>query len=302
VSAQAVTSPPVVATPEPAARPGAGRRFLRDRRAVVGCSFLLVLALACFGGGRLAQDPNRQDLARQPEGPSWSHWFGTDELSRDVLARVLDGGRVSLQVGLGTALVATLVGSAAGIAAGYYRRRLDEAMMRLVDLMLILPLLPLAMVLSTAGTVGPFDGQQVGGLIAVLSLWMWAPVARVVRAAALEVGRAPFVEAARAVGASDVRILVRHMLPNVAGPIAVSGALAVAAAILLESALSFLGFGAQPPDATWGSMLSRSLATLEVYPWMTLFPGLAILLTVLSVNLMGDGLRDAFDPKSSHRR
>jgi peptide/nickel transport system permease protein len=276
-----------------------GRRFGRNRLAVAGIAFLVAAFLACFLGTRLAPDPNAQHLLEPISGPSARHWFGTDVLSRDLLARVLRGGRTSLPVGLGVAVLSTVVGTVVGTAAGHYGGRVGDALMRLVDLVLVIPLLPLAVVAASFHGLGPLRPTSPLGVTLILGLLLWAPLARVLGAVVSGLERQPFVEAARAAGASDARIVARHLLPNVAGVVIVNATLAVASAILVESTLSFLGFGPPPPSASWGRMLAGSVSTMQLYPWMTIFPGLAIFLTVLAVGFVGAGLRDALDPHTA---
>jgi peptide/nickel transport system permease protein len=239
--------------------------------------------------------------------PSWSHWFGTDELSRDVFARVLHGGRTSLAVALAVAVLSTSIGLAIGSLAGFYGGWFDSVLMRFTDLWLALPALPFLAVAVSIGSVdlgplGTFDFGSWYGITVILSLLLWGSIARVVRGVTLSLREREFVDAARAIGASNRRIVVRHIVPNCAGPVIVNATLVVAEAILLESTLSFLGFGIQPPTATWGNLLSGAISTTEQWWWLTVFPGLAIFLTVLAVNFVGDGLRDALDPRERVRR
>jgi peptide/nickel transport system permease protein len=264
--------------------------------------FLAFMFLACFVGARFAPDPNYQALAEPTSGPSAAHWFGTDELSRDSLSRVLHGGQISLKVALGVALLSTLIGVVVGALAGFYRGWIDGLLMRFTDLWIALPALPFLAVAVSIGTVdlGPFGSVDLGGPLGItllLSLLLWGSIARVVRGATLALREREFVDAARAIGASNTRIIVRHVRPNCMGPIIVNATLVVAEAILVESTLSFLGFGIQPPTPSWGNLLSDSIGTVQDWWWLTVFPGLAIFLTVLAVNFVGDGLRDALDPR-----
>lgn len=225
--------------------------------------------------------------------PSLRHPLGTDDLGRDILARLLVGGRYSLIIGLLAALVATGVGTAVGALAGFRGGRTDAVLMRLTDVAFSVPALPLLIVLAAFwGT----DPVSVAVLVGALS---WMGTARVVRSEVLSLRERPFVEASRLSGAGTGWILSQHILPNVLGPILVAGTLAVGNAIVVESSISFLGLGVQPPVPTWGNMLMDAQASMAAAPWMTVFPGLAIVLTVLSVNYLGDGLRDAFDPKDA---
>jgi peptide/nickel transport system permease protein len=299
---------PVLASNEIASPSGGGawrrvgRRFRRHVPAMVGLGFLVLMAFACFVLVRLAPSPTDQNLTRPTQPPSWDHWFGTDLLGRDALSRVLHGGQISLRVALGVAVLSTVIGVAIGAAAGYFRGWLDGLLMRFTDLWIALPALPILAVAVSIGDVdlGPLGTLDLGsplGITLLLSLLLWGSVARVVRGATLSLREREFVDAARAAGASNVRIIVRHVIPNCLGPIVVNATLVVAAAILVETTLSFLGFGIQPPTPSWGNLLSESIGTLEDHWWLTVFPGLAIFFTVLAVNFVGDGLRDAIDPR-----
>ncbi len=230
--------------------------------------------------------------SRQP--PSLRHLFGTDELGRDQLTRVLYGGRISLLVGLCVALGSTIIGTTVGAVAGYFGGRVDQALMRLVDLLLVLPGTALLMVAQRG------LGSSLTVIVLLLAFLFWRSVARIVRGLFLSLKEQEFVEAARASGASSTRIIVSEMLPSVVGPICVHLTLAAGAAILSESALSFLGFGIQPPSVSWGSMLSQSRGAVGTdLAYLVYAPGLAILLTVLAVNFVGQGLRDALDPHTN---
>lgn len=273
------------------------RRFLRHRLALVGLGILVAVAVVCFGASWFAPyDPRAQDLALGPVGPSASHWFGTDELGRDQLSRLLYAGRISLGIGFAVALVSTLGGTAVGALAGYFGRATDRTLMWVTDLFLIVPELAiLAIALQ-------YFGQANWTIMAVLAGLFWMYAARVVRAQVLALKEQEYIEAARAAGASPLRIIVRHILPNAIGPIIVTATLAVAGAIIAESTLSFLGFGVQPPDTSWGNMLADAegaIGTDQAY--LLYFPGAAIFVTVLAVSFLGDGLRDAFDPRSGRR-
>jgi peptide/nickel transport system permease protein len=289
------------------------RRFRHHAVAMVGLSFLVLMFLACFVGARFAPDPDAiPDLAsttftgRITTAPSTAHWFGTDELGRDSLSRVLHGGQVSLKVALGVAILSTLIGVIIGALAGFYGGWCDGLLMRFTDLWIALPALPFLAVAVSIGTVdlGVLGSVDLGGPLGItllLSLLLWGSIARVVRGATLALREREFVDAARAVGASNTRIIVRHVLPNCVGPIIVNATLVVAEAILVESTLSFLGFGIQPPTPSWGNLLSNAISTTEDYWWLTVFPGAVIFLTVLAVNFVGDGLRDALDPRRQVR-
>jgi peptide/nickel transport system permease protein len=284
----------------------ARRQFARHKLALVAMGFLVFMVLACFVGARFAPSPREQHLLVGPAGPTSTHWFGTDELGRDSLSRVLHGGQVSLRIAFGVAILSTVIGVVIGSLAGFYRGWSDELLMRFTDLWIALPALPLLAVATSIGTVdlGPLGTLDLGGPLGIallLSLLLWGSIARVVRGATLSLREREFVDAARTIGASNTRIIVRHVLPNCVGPIMVNATLVVAEAILIETTLSFLGVGIQPPTASWGNLLTDAISTLEDQWWLTVFPGMAIFLTVLAVNFLGDGLRDALDPRATVR-
>jgi len=249
-----------------------------------------MIVLACLVAAAVAAPivapyaPDQIDLAHLRQAPSSAHWFGTDDLGRDVLARVLHGARVSLAVGLLSAFVAGVSGIAIGGTAGYAAGAVDSVLMRATDAMLAVPRLPLLMIASA------FLQPSVFVLVMLIGLAGWMETARVVRAEFRSLGTRGFVEGARALGAGHVRVIVRHLLPNAAQPAIVSVTLAVARGILLESALSFFGVGVRPPQASWGNMLYQSQATLGTEPWLALAPGIFILITTASVNVAGDRL------------
>ena len=270
------------------------RRFLRHKLAVLGLIVLLLEALIVIFGPYLSPytfDGQDFNLIGQPGPMGPEHWLGTDELGRDAATRLIYGGRVSLLVGLAGAVIATLLGTVVGALSGFYRGWTDTLLMRFTDVMLSIPTLPLVLLLS-----GLFHPSPVL-LVAIVGSLIWMGTARLVRSQFLALREREFVEAARALGASGPRLIVRHILPNAVGPITVSATLAVGNAILLESALSFLGFGIQPPVPTWGNLLNAASPWLSQAPWLALPPGLIILATVLAVNFLGDGLRDAMEPR-----
>jgi peptide/nickel transport system permease protein len=270
---------------------GTWRRLARHRLALASVGVVGVLAALCAAAPLIAPygfDAIDLDSIRQ--APSPTHWMGTDDLGRDLLTRVLHGGRVSILIGLLAAFIGTAVGTAVGAAAGYWGGRLDGLLMRATDVAYSIPALPLLIVLSA------YTGGAVGSMALIIGLLSWMATARVVRAEVLAIRERAYVEAARGLGATDARILLRHVLPNTLGPIVVGATLAVGNAIVIESSLSFLGLGVQPPTPTWGNMLMDAQATMATKPWLTLFPGLAILAVVLAVNFIGDGLQDALDP------
>jgi len=267
------------------------RRFRRHRLAMASLVVLVLIGLATILAGVLTPyGYAEQRLDQILQGPSAEHWLGTDQLGRDELTRLLYGGRISLMVGIGVALVSGVIGTVVGAAAGFYGGRLDNAVMRVTDLFLSIPLLVLLIIASRA------TGGKTRDIVLVLSLALWMFMARIVRGLFLSLREKEFIEAARSIGASNRRIILRHMLPNSIGVIIVNLTLTVAIAILTESLLSFLGFGVQPPTPTWGNMLEDGRPQMTFAGWLVWFPGLAILLTVLCVNFLGDGLRDALDP------
>lgn len=271
------------------------RRFRKHRLAVLGLAVLLILALLALLAPRIAPygfDTQDLNIIGQPRPPSAQHWMGTDNLGRDAFTRVLYGARVSLAVGLSSALLASFLGTLIGALAGYYRGWIDNVLMRFTDVVLCIPLLPLVILLS--GILRP----SVPLLVCIIGVLGWMGTARLVRGQFLSLREREFVEASRALGGGDNRIMFRHILPNAIGPIIVSTTLSVGGAIMLESALSFLGLGVQPPTPTWGNLLNYASQWLQGAPWLALYPGLLILITVLAVNFLGDGLRDALDPRS----
>ncbi|HEY3210797.1 MAG TPA: oligopeptide ABC transporter permease [Actinomycetota bacterium] len=269
----------------------AWRRFKRHKLAIISALLLIVLALVTIFVGLISQFGfAQQNLLHRVKPPSSNHWFGTDQLGRDEFTRVLYGGRISLLVGFTVALSAGVIGALVGSVAGYYGGWIDNVLMRVTDLFLSIPFLVVLIIAAAALGGSLFD------IVVILSAVLWMPDARIVRGVFLSLKEKEFVEAARASGASNGRIIFYHMLPNAMGPIIVNVTLTVAAAILTESALSFLGFGVQPPTPTWGNLLNGSRQFAQLYPWLVWFPGLAILITVLCVNFLGDGLRDALDP------
>lgn len=285
--------PPTVAQPAPEAARGpaaqAWRRLRRNRAALAAAAFLAALcalaALAPWLPG--LADPALQDLRLGATPPAWAHPFGTDELGRDLLARVLFGGRISLLVGLVGTAVSLLVGVAWGAVAGYAGGRTDEFMMRAVDVLYSLPYLFLVILLLV------FFGRSLVLLFLALGLVQWLTMARIVRAQVRSLRGQPFVEAARALGASDGAIVFRHLVPNTLGPVIAYATLTVPAVILQEAFLSFLGLGVQPPAASWGTLVADGARVPALFPWMVAFPGLALSLTLLAFHFLGDGLRDA---------
>ena len=268
------------------------RRFKRNRLALTGGIVVLLLFIVAIASPLIAPyDPNAIDVRNILEPPGLSHLFGTDDLGRDILSRVIYGSWVSLLVGFVAVGIATVIGIIVGASAGYYGGWVDTVIMRFVDTMLSIPTFFLILAVIT------FLDSSIWNIMAVIGLTSWMGVARLVRAEFLSLKEREFVLAARALGASDVRIIVRHILPNALSPVFVSAVLGVAGAILTESVLSFLGIGVQPPTASWGNILTAGKDNIEIAWWISVFPGLAILLTVLAYNLLGEGIRDAIDPR-----
>jgi len=281
----------------------AWRRFRKHRLAMLSSVILGFILAAVLLGPLVWRVPiNEIDFAAKLEGPSWAHPLGTDDLGQDVLARLLYGGRISLAVGLAAMLVACSMGVLIGAIAGMSRGSVDAVLMWLADLFLSLPALPLLLLIiylfreSLKGVFGPEGGVFIM-VVAVIGGLRWMQVARLVRAQILSIREKEFIEAARALGASPGRQVVRHILPNALGPVIVAGTIDVAAAIIAESTLSFLGLGFPPDIPTWGRVLFDAKDTIDIAPHWALFSGAAIFFTVLTINFIGDGLRDALDPR-----
>lgn len=270
----------------------AWRRMKHHRVAMAGGVVILIFIAAAVAGPPLSPYSFDQiDLHHRKALPTLSHPLGTDELGHDVFTRLLYAGRISLSVGLSAALAAALFGILVGGVAGYYGRWVDNALMRVTDIMFSVPDLPILIILSR------YLGGSVAGIIFVIGIFAWMGVARLVRGELLKLRRQDFAEAARAMGAHDVRILGRHLIPNALAPVIVSATLTVGGAILSEAALSFLGIGIQPPIPSWGNMLQNAQDFVWTSPWLAVWPGVMIFLTVLCFNFLGDGLRDALDPR-----
>jgi len=303
IPASATASPTAAARPHIGPWKEAWRRFRKHRMAVVSGFVLALLVLAVLLGPLVWTVPiDEIDFTARLEGPSWAHPLGTDDLGQDLLARMLYGGRISLAVGVTAMIVAVgigvLIGSIAGMAGG----KLDAALMWVTDLFLSLPQLPVLLLIiylfrdSLKDVVGPEMGVFIL-IVTVIGLFNWMPVARLVRAQFFSLREKEFVEAARALGASRIRLVMRHILPNALGPVIVAATIDVAAAIIAESTLSFLGLGFPPDIPTWGRLLFDAKDNLDFAPHWALFPGLAIFLAVVTINFVGDGLRDALDPR-----
>jgi peptide/nickel transport system permease protein len=271
----------------------AWERFRRHRLALLG-----VVLLATIAGAALLADvvapypPDEPNVEVIRNAPSAAHPLGTDQVGRDQLSRLMHGGRFSLQVGLLATCVSVLLGTAVGALAGFYGGPLDNALMRLTDMMFTLPRLLVLLL------IGALFKTTLLLIILLLGLTSWMGVARLVRASFLSLREKEFVEAARAIGVGDGRIIARHILPNALGPVIVAATLGVAGAILVESTLSYLGYGVQPPTPTWGNMLQNAQSEMYAAPWLAIFPGVAIFVTIMAINFVGDGLRDAFDPRT----
>lgn len=275
------------------------RRFRRHPGALVGAVVLALLILSTLLVPLSPYDPEVSDLSNKLQPPSWEHPFGTDSLGRDMLTRVLYGGRISLFVGLMVVVITLVIGVPVGAIAGYYGGWIDNLLMRVIDSMLALPSL---LVLILLGAIlrevdVPFvERNNVLSIAIVIGLLSWMTVARLVRAIFLTIREMEYVHASRALGASNFRIMAREILPNGLGPIIVESTLEIGWAIMEESGLSFLGFGIRPPTPSWGNLLSNAQEHLTQHPWLAIFPGIMIFLTIISVNYIGDGLRDALDP------
>lgn len=278
------------------------KHFIKHKLAVAGVIVVVLLVVACIIGPMLSPyDVEKSSLRERYQPPSLEHPFGTDDLGRDLLTRILSGGRISLSIGLLSMMIAVVVGVTIGSLAGFFGGRLDNILMRFTDLMLTIPRLFLLILVAVIlrGINWPYL-QEAGGIAAivvVIGILSWMSIARLVRGSFLALREKEFVEAARSLGLSNLRIIIRHILPNAISPVIVAATLGVAGAIISESGLSYLGFGVQPPTPTWGNMLRNAQdEMLRGNMWMAIFPGLMIFITVLSINYMGDGLRDALDP------
>ncbi|WP_460596701.1 oligopeptide ABC transporter permease [Geomonas sp. Red276] len=267
-------------------------RFKENRFSVAGLVVIVVLFIISFAAPILTQyRPETIDAWHVLLPPSSAHWFGTDELGRDVLTRIIYGARVSLKVGFVAVGISVAIGVVIGLLSGFYGGWTDSILMRLVDIMLCFP--TFFLILAVIAMLEP----SINYIMIIIGLTSWTGVARLVRAEVLSLKSRDFVLAARVLGASDARIIFRHILPNALSPVLVSATLGVAGAILTESALSFLGIGVQPPTPSWGNILTSGKDYIEFAWWLSLYPGLAILVTVLSYNLVGEGIRDALDPR-----
>jgi peptide/nickel transport system permease protein len=282
------------ALPRERARPSrAGamwRVFTRRKIVAVGAALVVLTALVGIFAPLVAVDPGRMDVGARLRAPGAAHWFGTDDLGRDVFARVVHGARLSLLVGIAVVAFSFAIGMTAGLAAGYFRR-LDNVIMRIMDGLMAFPAIILAIALMAS--LGP----SVTNVIVAIGVVYSPRVARVVRGSVLVIRETAYVEAARALGLTDLWVIVRHVVPNCLSPVIVQGSFVFAAAVLTEAALSFLGVGVPPYVPSWGNILSEGRLYLQQAPWLVLYPGLAIMLTILGLNLLGDGVRDLLDPR-----
>ncbi len=276
------------------------RRFLRHRFATAGLVVLVLVVLSALLAPELTQDPNALSASDRKAAPSAEHWLGTDEAGRDILARTVHGGRISLAVGITATGIALLLGTLIGAVAGYFGGAVDAALMRLTDAFLCFPQLFVLIVFGTLMRTTELRVLQgnMTPIAVIIGILSWMGLARIVRATFLSLREQDYVDAARSVGAGNGRIMVRHILPGAVGPIVVQATLLIAATIITESGLSYLGFGVQPPTSSWGNLLDGAKPFLQTLPMYAIAPGMMIFLTVMSINFVGDGLRDALDPHS----
>lgn len=270
------------------------RRMKRNRLAMIGLAVVVLLVLAAIFADQIADydtEVIKQNVIIRYQGPSAEHWFGTDELGRDIFARIVHGARISLLVGIVAVIIALATGGTLGAIAGYFGGAVDNVIMRVMDVFLSIPILLLAIMIVAA------LGSSMFNLMLAIGLASMPTFARVVRASVLSVKDQEFVEAARAIGATNAHIILRHILPNCLSPIIVQATLRVATAILSTASLSFIGLGIKPPSPEWGAMLASGRGAIRDAPHVVVIPGLVIMITILALNLLGDGLRDALDPK-----
>lgn len=272
----------------------AWHRLAKNKLAVFGGTVLIVLAIACIVGPWLSPygyEENNLNNTFSP--PSGAHWLGTDQLGRDLLVRLLVGGRISIGVGLCATFVALTIGVVYGAVAGFFGGKIDSLMMRIVDIMYALPFTIFVILLMV------FFGRDIWLLFLAIGAVEWLTMSRIVRGQIMSLKKMEFIEAARSIGLGKRRIIFRHMIPNILGPIIVYTTLTIPAVMLLEAFLSFLGLGVQPPLSSWGVLIKDGAEKMEEYPWLLMFPGVVFSLTLFSLNFLGDGLRDALDVKSS---
>jgi len=268
-------------------------RLQKNKLALLGLGIFLLISLLCLLAPIfIAYDPNHQNVIAGPQAPSWKHWFGTDVLGRDLLSRTLSGGRISIAVGFAATVVAMMIGVSWGAIAGYFGGMLDAFMMRIVDILYSLPFMIFVILLMTL-----FE-RSLFLLFIAIGFVEWLTLSRIVRGQILHLKTMPYIDAARCLGIGKFSLILRHLIPNLMGPVIVYATLTVPAVMLLESSLSFLGLGVQPPDSSWGSLINDGAEKMVSYPWLLIFPSVFFSATLLSLNFLGDGLRDAFDPKS----
>jgi ABC-type dipeptide/oligopeptide/nickel transport system permease subunit len=268
------------------------RRFARNRGAVFGLAvFLAIVVMAAFAGALAPYDPLVQGVGKANEPPSWAHWAGTDSFGRDMLSRIIYGSRIALVVGVVSVLLAMVVGVALGLIAGYYGGTVDVLIMRVMDGLFAFPIIILAIAMMAV------MGFGVRNVIIAVGVGFIAPFARVTRGDVLAVKEEPYIEAARLAGVGSLAIIFRHVLPNVLAPIIVQGALRVSGAIITESGLSFLGLGPPPPTPAWGRMIAEGQTFIVMAPHIATIPGIALMVAIVALNLLGDGLRDTLDPR-----
>jgi oligopeptide transport system permease protein len=275
----------------------AWRRLRKNRMAVACGAIFLFMCMFSFAGPLLAHwfvglDGVSQDTRLGPAAPSWSHWFGTDQLGRDMLVRTMEGGRLAITVAITATLMSMIIGVTWGSISGYLGGRVDEAMMRFVDVMYAFPTLVFVIVIAAT-----LRSQSIVLLFALIGAVSWLTMARIVRGQVLSLRHREFVEAARCLGASTPRILRKHIVPNTLGPVVVYATATMPGVMLTEAFLSFLGVGVQAPKASWGTLVSEGAGVIAVYPWMLVGPGIVMSVTIFALNFLGDGLRDAFDPQ-----
>ena len=275
----------------------AWRRLRRNRMAIACGAIFLFMCMFSFAGPLLARwfagvDGLAQDARLGAVGPSWSHWFGTDQLGRDMLVRTMQGGQIAIMVALVATAMSVLIGVTYGSIAGYAAGKTDEAMMRFVDVMYAFPTLVFVIVIAAV-----LDSKSIVLLFALIGSISWLTMARIVRGQVLSLAHREFVEAARCLGASTPRVLFRHIVPNTLGPVVVYATATMPGVMLTEAFLSFLGVGVQAPQASWGTLVSEGAGVIAVYPWMLVGPGIVMSVTIFALNFLGDGLRDAFDPQ-----
>ncbi|MCH6255402.1 ABC transporter permease subunit [Puniceicoccaceae bacterium K14] len=269
------------------------RRLSKNHLAVGGGFLLLAIAIVCVLGIWIGQSHEEQNLSLGPTAPSSDHWLGTDMLGRDMLARILFGGRISLLVGLVATFVSLVIGVIYGTVSGYIGGKVDSVMMRIVDILYTIPFIIFVILLMV------FFGRNLVLIFVAIGAVEWLTMARIVRGQVLSIKNEEFIEAAQALGLSRMRIIFRHIIPNVIGPVIVYATLTVPSVMLLEAVLSFLGLGVQAPATSWGALIKEGADAMEEYPWMLLFPGGALAITLFCLNFLGDGLRDALDVRRS---